>query len=70
MTLVPASGRDYQSKAALLADFQADKDFEIADHFDKDDGRKVNCSGLIQAGVRSVNVRYKKLTQVAVIPVK
>jgi len=30
MTLIPAYGRDYKSKAAVLADWNANKDFVVA----------------------------------------
>lgn len=67
MTVTPAYGRDYTSKKAVLSDFDADKDFIIADFHDKDNGRYINKSGLVKAGYKAVNIRYKKLTQLAVI---
>ena len=58
-TLTPAYGREYKSKAAILADLLADRDFLM-------DGKPVNKSQLLEMGIRNVNVRYKALRQVAV----
>lgn len=69
MTLVPAYGRDYTSKKAVIADWNADKDFEIADLFGGNCGRKINRSDAIAGGIRSVNIRYKQLRSVAVVKV-
>lgn len=69
LTLVPAYGRDYKSKAAVEADFNADKDFLIQDISSPHDGRYVNRRDLVGSGV-TVNIRYKKLASVAVIKVK
>jgi hypothetical protein len=70
MTLTPAYGRDYATRKAVLEAFKADKDFVVADMFSGYTGRVVNRLDLIKGDVRSVNVRYKRNTQVAVIPVK
>lgn len=70
MTLIPAYGRDYKSKKAAQADFDADKDFIIADISSQWDGKPVNKSQLKEEGVREVNLRYKALTQIAVIKIK
>lgn len=59
MTLSPAYGRDYKSKAALLADFDADKDFEIRS---LDGSGYVNKSQLTKPV--SITFRYKKDTAV------
>lgn len=72
LTLVPAYGRDYKSKAAVEADFNADKDFLIQDISSPHDGRYVNRRDLefeFGSGV-TVNIRYKKLASVALIKVK
>lgn len=61
---VPAYGRDYTSKKAVLEAWAAGKDFIIRS-MDSNDGRAVNKADL-PAGV-VLNVRYKRLTQVAVI---
>jgi len=68
MNLIPAYGRDYKSKKALMADFDANKDFLIADISCPDDGRYVNKEQLKPGTM--VQVRYKRLTQVTVFTVK
>jgi hypothetical protein len=70
MTLVPAYGRDYTSKAAILADFQAGKDFIVRDMSSRYDRKPANRESLIQAGVTSVHVRYARLTKIAVVKVR
>ena len=70
LKLVPAYGRDYKSKKALLTDWEAGKDFRICDISSPDDGRLVNLEDALHAGIAIVNIRYKKLTQVAMIKVK
>jgi hypothetical protein len=69
MTLIPAYGRDYKSKKEVQADFDADKDFVVADMESPFDGKKVNKSDLKRADVESVMIRYKGLRQVAVVKV-
>lgn len=61
-TLVPAYGRDYKSKAAVMADWEADKDFRM-----EPQGCYVNktqTKDLIGGGFISVNFRYSKLQKV------
>lgn len=67
MTLTPAYGRDYKSAKAVKADFEANKDFVIADVFGGNAGRYVNKQDL-PAG-STVNIRYNKLQNVTVIKV-
>lgn len=69
MTLTPAYGRDYKSKKAAIADFKANKDFIIADCMSPYDGKPVNRSQLVADGIKRVNIRYKRLTQIAVVSV-
>lgn len=61
--LTPAHGRDYTSEAALLADFNANKDFLTprGQYTSKDD--------LAGMGVTSINARYKKSTECVVLVV-
>lgn len=68
MTLTPAYGRDYKSQKAVKADWDADKDFIIADFFHPDCGRYVNKAQLPAPG--TVNIRYAGLAKVMVIQVK
>ncbi len=69
MTIIPAYGRDYDTKAQVLAAWNAGQDFVLADIFDSDDGRKINLQDARKAGLRVVNCRYKGLTKIAVIKV-
>ncbi len=64
MTLVPAYGRDYKTAKAVLVDWNANKDFQIADMFSGNDGRYVNKE---QLPGTAVMIRYKRLTQICVI---
>jgi hypothetical protein len=69
MNLLPAYGRDYTSKAAIQADFDAGKDFILSDFFSPWDGKPCNKESLQQAGITQVNIRYKAKTKVAVLEV-
>lgn len=56
MTLTPAYGRDYKSKAAVLADWNADQDF-----IEALSGKPVNRADLSSyEGI--ITIRYRKLT--------
>ena len=67
-TVIPAYGRDYTNAKAVKADFDADRDFQICDMFSGQDGRMVNKQDLAKGD--TLNVRYKRLTQIAVITKK
>lgn len=69
LTVVPAYGRDYTSKAKVLADFNANKDFRVCDMSSRYDGSMVNKQDLAGSGT-TVNVRYAKNTKVTPIKVK
>ena len=69
LTLTPAYGRDYRSKKAVQTDWDANKDFTICDMSCPDDGRYANKTDLASAGYEEVNIRYKRLANVAVITV-
>ncbi len=62
-TLTPAYGRDYTSRKAALADWEADKDFILNDIFSPWDGKPVNRS---QLPTGDHIIRYKGLTQICV----
>ena len=64
MTLIPSYGRDYKSQKAVIADFEADKDFTIAS-VGPDMGRQVSRKEL-PAGT-SITLRYAKLTKATVV---
>jgi len=63
MILTPAYGRDYKSKAAILADFNANKDF-VANDYNK--GGYITKNELLKMNIHEVNIRYKNLTMVIV----
>lgn len=78
LTVVPAYGRDYKSKKEVLADWNANKDFQICS-IDSRDGKYVNkdhfpvnkkATHVDLASVVAVNVRYAALRKVCVIPVQ
>ncbi len=68
LTLTPAYGRDYASKKAVLEAWNANQDFVIAS-MGPDMGRYINRQDAVQGGIKSVHIRYKRLTQVAVVKV-
>jgi len=61
MTIIPAIGKDYKKKSALLADFEANKDFRVADTTSTWDGKPVNRANLLNADVGEVKIYYSKL---------
>jgi hypothetical protein len=63
VTLTPAYGRDYKSKAAIMADLDANKDFIFVRYGDRHDGAYINKEQLLAEGIKEVRVRYKRLTQ-------
>jgi hypothetical protein len=67
MTLTPAYGRDYKSGKAAKEDFLAGKDFVVADLVHRYSGGYCNFEDLRKDGETSVNIRYKKLTQIVVV---
>lgn len=66
MTLVPAYGRDYKSQKEVKADWDAGKDFQIADISSSYDGAYTSKNDASQLS-RPVMIRYKKLTQICVV---
>ncbi len=68
MTLIPSYSRDYTSAKAVKAAWSEGKDFTICDMFSTDDGRQMNKGDFdSDTSLRSVTVRYKRLTQLVVI---
>lgn len=65
-TLTSAYGRNYKTKKEALADFEADKDF-VYNSFDG----QTYCSksDLKAQGIKSVNIRYKNNTEIAVVKI-
>jgi hypothetical protein len=70
MTVVPAYGRDYKTKNAVMEAWNSNRDFLVSDFFDKYDGKPINLEDALKAGVRTVNIRYCHLTKLAVIAVQ
>lgn len=62
LTVIPAYGRDYKSAAVALADWDAGRDFKIADCSSPWDGSYVNKAD--HPG--PVRIRYAKLRKVCV----
>lgn len=69
MTLVPAYGRDYKSKKAVEADWLAGKDFIVSDMFSQWDGKPYNLESAQYECLKYVNIRYKRLAQIARVKV-
>ena len=71
ITVIPAYGRDYKSKKAILEDWNASKDFQIAT-FGPDDGHYINKEDLAKdtTGLTHLNFRHKQLTQLCVFTVR
>ena len=67
LIITPAYGRDYKSKKAALADFEANKDFVIENVNYIDCGRYVNAEQL-RPGDR-VQLRFDRLRKVAIVVV-
>lgn len=67
VSLVPAYGRDYNSKAAVLEAWRTGRDFEIRS-FSSSCGTYANRESF-PAGT-TVNIRYSKLRKVCVITVR
>ena len=66
LSVVPAYGRDYKSKAAIKADIDAGKDFLVSDFSSPYDGKPANLESCRDAGVTVLNVRYCGLRKIAV----
>lgn len=69
ITLTPAYGRDYTSKAKAVADFEANRDFILNSFGDRWDGKPINKTQCQGSGFNRVQIRYKKLRSVCVVEV-
>ncbi len=67
LTVIPAYGRDYASKEEVLADWNADKDFESQNY---GASGYINKSGAKEYGIVEVTIRYAKLRRLAKVEVK
>ena len=70
MELTPAYGRDYKSAKEVKEAWEAGKDFVINDITSPNDGSYINKEDASKAGMKSVLIRYKKLTQITNVKVK
>jgi hypothetical protein len=70
VTLVPSYGRDYKSKKAVQADWDAGKDFTINQFGHPDDGRQINKQDAASTPGVTYNVRYNSLRSVHPIKIK
>ena len=66
LSVKPAYGRDYKNKKEILADYLANKDFEVSDISNKG---KVNKSDCLRYGVACLIIRYSNLRKTASINV-
>ena len=65
LVISPRYGRDYKSSKAVLADWQAGKDFTV-ESFGPDMGRAVSIREADAAGL-SVEIRYARLTKCVIV---
>lgn len=70
ITIGPAYGRDYTSKAKALADWDANKDFEIHDLFVGGYVNKAQVPDLINNGITKLMLRYNKMHMVVLLKLK
>lgn len=72
MTLIPAFGRDYKSKAEVMKDWNDNRDFIIQDISSRWDGKPANKQDFENdpTSPSEVNIRYKKLTMVMVVKIQ
>jgi hypothetical protein len=64
MTLTPAYGRDYKSKAAVQKDWDSGKDFIVNQFGNRYDGKPMNKQDAKAAGMSSVMIRFHNLTKI------
>jgi hypothetical protein len=67
ITVTPAYGRDYRSKAQAIADWEAGKDFILQDITSPWDGKPINKEDAERSGFREVKIRFKQMRQIAVV---
>ena len=66
INVLPAYGRDYKNKKEILADYLANKDFEVSDISNKG---KINKSDCLRMGIACLIVRYRNNQRLASINV-
>jgi len=67
ITISPAYGRDYTSKANVLADWDANKDFIIQDMRLSGYVNKAQVPDLIRDGITAIQLRYNLMTKVIIL---
>ena len=67
-TLIPAYGRDYKSKKAVLQDWNDNKDLMVNDMFHPSDGRYINKTDA-QSQPGTYNIRYDRNTKIVPVQV-
>jgi len=67
ISVYPAYGRDYKSKAEVIEAFNANKDFIVADAFHRYCGAACNKSDLVAGNEGKVKIRYKKLANIVIL---
>ena len=68
ITLIPAYGRDYHSRAKVLEDWEANKDFIIADISHPYSDKPVNRSEIVSREPNvSVRIRYYGQQRIALV---
>lgn len=70
ITIGPAFGRDYTSKAKALADWDANKDFVIHDLFTSGYVNKAQTPDLLRNGITAVQLRYNNMRAVVILKLK
>ena len=68
VTAIPAYGRDYKSKAAVLTDWESGRDFKLSDfNFGDAYFSRAEADLLKQRGATHLHIRYSRLEKIAVI---
>lgn len=70
VTLVPSYGRDYKSKAAVQADWDAGKDFTINQFGHPYDGKQINKQDAASTPGVTYNIRFDGNRKVHPIKIK
>ena len=70
VTVSPAYGRDYSSKANALADWDSNKDFVIQDMRLSGYVNKQQVPDLLRDGVTAIQLRYNRMRMVVILKLK
>lgn len=68
ITIVPAYGRDYKSKRALMEDWYKGLDFLINDVSSAYNGRLINIEDAVRTDIVEIRARYGDLRRVTIFP--